>query len=100
VVPVTVCGVAVTIAAVVSLSSQITSEMVVGALILLGAAILAEAYPVPVEGVSAGGVSLAASFLVGSALIYDWETATILGFLTRATIEIVQRRPLSRLAYN
>ena len=96
-----VCGVATTLAAVVSLSTeQLTGEMMLGALLLLGAAILAEAYPVPVEGVSAGGVSLAASFLVGSALIYDWETATILGFLTRAVIEIAQRRPLSRLAYN
>lgn len=101
VVPVAVGGVVTTLAAVVSLaSSNVTSEMALGALILLGAAILAEAYPVPVEGVSAGGVSLAASFLVGAALIYDWETATILGFLTRGTIEILQRRPLSRLAYN
>ena len=90
-----------TLAAVVSLSTGSSRRRwSLGALILLGAAILAEAYPVPVEGVSAGGVSLAASFLVGSALIYDWETATILGFLTRAVIEIVQRRPLSRLAYN
>ena len=96
-----VCGVATTLAAVISLSTEhVTSEMVLGALLLLGAAILAEAYPVPVEGVSAGGVSLAASFLVGSALIYDWETATILGFLTRATIELAGRRPLPRLAYN
>ncbi|MFN8222414.1 MAG: diguanylate cyclase [Gaiellales bacterium] len=82
------------------LSDTVPSQMVLGALLLLGAAILAEAYPVPVEGVSAGGVSLAASFLVGAALIYDWETATILGFLTRATIEVIQRRPMMRLAYN
>jgi diguanylate cyclase (GGDEF)-like protein len=68
--------------------------------VLLVAAIVAEAFPVPVEGVSAGGVSLAAAFLVGAAVVYDWEVATILGFLVRATIELAQRRPAIRLAYN
>jgi response regulator RpfG family c-di-GMP phosphodiesterase len=72
---------------------------VAGALALLVAAAIAEAYPVPVEGVSAGGVSLAAAFLVGAALIYDWQTATLLALLARGTIEVIQRRPFVRLVY-
>ncbi len=101
VVPVTIGGVAVSAAAVMSIAtSELVLRTAIGALILLVAAVIAEANPVRVEGVSAGGVSLAAAFLVGAALLFDWEVATLLGLLTRAAIELAQRRPFVRLAYN
>src|SRR5207237_5514861 len=69
-------------------------------LALLGAAALAEAFPVPLESLPAGYVSLAAVFLVGTGVVYGWEAATILAFFTRTLLEIWQRRPLIRLVYN
>jgi diguanylate cyclase (GGDEF)-like protein len=74
--------------------------MLGGMLALAVAATFVEAYPVPIEGISSGGVSLTAVFIVGAAVIYGWEPAVIIGFVARASIELVQRRPAIRLAYN
>jgi diguanylate cyclase (GGDEF)-like protein/putative nucleotidyltransferase with HDIG domain len=71
-----------------------------GLLALLFAAMFVEAHPVPIEGVSSEGVSLAAVFIVGAAVIYGWAPAVLIGFLTRAAIELIQRRPAVRLSYN
>ena len=71
-----------------------------GVLALAVAATFVEAYPVPIEGISSGGVSLTAVFIVGAAVIYGWAPAIMIGFIARATIELVQRRPAIRLAYN
>jgi diguanylate cyclase (GGDEF)-like protein len=74
--------------------------MLGGVLALTVAATFVEAYPVPIEGISSGGVSLTAVFIVGAAVIYGWAPAIIIGFIARASIELVQRRPAIRLAYN
>lgn len=75
-------------------------EVALGVLTLAIAAVVAEAFPVPVQGVSAGGVSLAASFIVGASLLYDWRAAVLIGFVARGAIEIAQRRPVDRLLFN
>jgi diguanylate cyclase (GGDEF)-like protein len=72
----------------------------VGIAVLLGAAIFAEAYPVPVERLPAGSVALAAVFILGAGIIYGWEAAIIIGFLTRTALEVVEGRPLVKLIYN
>jgi len=64
------------------------------------AAMLAEAYPVPVESLPGGYVSLAAVFVVGTALIYGWDAAVLVAFPTRALLELIHRRPRIRLVYN
>jgi signal transduction histidine kinase len=71
-----------------------------GALALLGSAVIAEAFPVPIEGVSAGRTSLATVFIVAAAVIYDWRLAGVVGFLTMATVEVVRRRATVRIAFN
>ena len=71
-----------------------------GALALLGSAVIAEAFPVPIEGVSAGRTSLATVFIVGAAVIYDWRIAGVVGFLAMATVEIGRRRAPVRIAFN
>jgi diguanylate cyclase (GGDEF)-like protein/putative nucleotidyltransferase with HDIG domain len=71
-----------------------------GVFALLLAATFVEAHPVPIEGISSEGISLAAVFIVGTAVIYGWAPAVIMGFLTRALIELFQRRPAIRLSYN
>jgi diguanylate cyclase (GGDEF)-like protein len=67
---------------------------------LLLAALFVEAFPVPIKGVRAGGISLAAVFIVAAACLYGWEAAAILAGLTRAAIEVAQRRPGMKIAYN
>ena len=71
-----------------------------GLLALLAAGILAEVFPVPIEHVPVGGTSLATIFVVGASVLYGWEAAVVLGFLTVAPAEIGRRRPPIRVAFN
>jgi diguanylate cyclase (GGDEF)-like protein len=71
-----------------------------GLLLLLCAAVLAEAYPVEIESLPAGNVSLAAVFVVSAGLIYGWSAAVLVALVTRAALELVQRRPAIKLAAN
>ena len=100
-VPVTFGAAAALVAAVVSFGvSEPTFGVIAGVLALALAATFVEAFPVPIEGITSGGLSLAAVFIVGAAVIYGWAAAVMIGFVARATIELVQRRPAIRLAYN
>jgi diguanylate cyclase (GGDEF)-like protein len=93
-------GVALVAAAVSFSASAPTLGVMGGVLALAVAATFVEAHPVPIEGIASGGVSLTAVFIVGAAVIYGWAPAVMIGFIARATIELVQRRPAIRLAYN
>ena len=73
---------------------------IAGVSLMLAAAALAEAYPVPIESLAGGHVSLAAVFVVATGLLYGWPAAAIVAFLTRTALEVFQRRPAMRLAYN
>ena len=99
--PVSAAGVGLFVAAVcVFASSGPGLSAIVGSLALLGAALLAEAFPVPIEGVAAGRTSLANIFIVGTAVIYGWSEAAIVGTLTMGLVELAHRRPLSRITFN
>jgi signal transduction histidine kinase len=81
-------------------SSRPGAETLAGVAALLVAAVVAEAYPVPIEGVAAGRTSLATVFIVATASVYGWAAATIVAALTMALVEAGRRRPLSRISYN
>jgi diguanylate cyclase (GGDEF)-like protein/putative nucleotidyltransferase with HDIG domain len=102
-VPVTLAGLGVFAFAAFTVESPALDPAELGgiALLIIGAA-LAEAFPVPIEldGVAAGGVSLAAVFIVGAAVIYGWAPAVIVAFVGITLVQLVQRRPLDRLLYN
>src|SRR5512133_4101883 len=72
----------------------------VGIALLIAAATLAEAFPVPIEGVAVGSMSLATIFLVAGATIYGWAAAAVAGFLAMGLVELGRRRPFSRIAFN
>jgi diguanylate cyclase (GGDEF)-like protein len=102
-VPVSVIGIAVVLAAILAMPSYTLSVRDLAGLgLLVIGAMLAELFPVPidVEGVATGGVSLAAVFIVGTAVLYGWAPAVIVAFLALALIQIWQRRGMHRLAYN
>ena len=101
VVPVALSGFAVLAFAIGEfVASNPEPEVLAGVFALLLAATFVEAHPVPIEGISSEGISLAAVFIVGTAVIYGWAPAVVMGFLTRALIEMFQRRPAIRLSYN
>ena len=70
------------------------------ALALLIAAVLAEAFPVPIEGVAAGATSFSDVFIAAAAVIYGWRVGAVVGALTMILVELYTRRPLLRLLFN
>ena len=100
-VPVALAGVVGLAISIVSLTrEQFSWHDVIGVALLIAAATLAEAFPVPIEGVAVGSTSLATIFLVAGATIYGWDAAALAGFLAMVLVEIGRRRPFSRVAFN
>jgi diguanylate cyclase (GGDEF)-like protein/putative nucleotidyltransferase with HDIG domain len=101
--PVTLAGLVVLVVAGASLAQGTLSlTELLGIAALVAGATLAEAFPVPIEleGLAAGGVSLAAVFIVGAAVVYGWAPAVVVAFVSLAVIQVAQRRGIDRLAYN
>ena len=67
---------------------------------LLAAATVAEAFPLPIEGVNVGATSLAIVSIVATGVIYGWREAAVVGFLTMAFVELAHRRGIPRLVFN
>jgi diguanylate cyclase (GGDEF)-like protein len=98
--PVAAAGTAVFAAGVLHLYLAHGASTVAAVVAMLLAATVTEAYPVPIESLPAGQVSLAAVFVVGAAVIYGWAEAAIVAFGARTAVEIIQRRPPEQLLYN
>jgi signal transduction histidine kinase len=77
-----------------------SAETLAGVLILFAASALAEAFPVPIEGVRIGLTSFATVFIVAAVVFYGWAPAVLVAFATMALTEGARRRPLVRVAYN
>ena len=67
---------------------------------LLVAAILSEAFPLPIEGVNAGATSLAIVFIVATAAIYGWPEAALVGLITMVPVEVERKKPPIRAIFN
>lgn len=102
-VPVTLAGIVAVLAATIALGTAPPSlAEALGVLALLVAATLAEAFPVPLEleGIAAGGVSLAAVFVVGASILYGWAPAVLMAFVVLSLAQVTQHRERMRLLYN
>jgi signal transduction histidine kinase len=101
VVPVGILGTIGIVAAVVSLvTDPLSLGDLAGVTGLLVAATVAEAFPLPIEGVNVGATSLAIVSIVATAVIYGWPEAAVVGFLTMALVELARKRPLVRVVFN
>jgi len=100
-IPVTAAGTAITTVALWRFAeSGPGGDTLVGMAALLLASTIAEAFPVPIEGVAVGRTSLATIFVVATGAIYGWPAATIVAVLTMAFVEIARRKAFSRVVYN
>jgi diguanylate cyclase (GGDEF)-like protein len=99
--PVVAAGTAAFVAAVYGFAAAFPGRTaLLGLLALLAASVVAEALPVPIEGVFVGAASLATIFLAGASVIYGWEAAVVLGVGTMTLVELYRARPPMRVAYN
>ena len=96
-----VFGLAVGLAASLTLAIEPPAPATIaGVAVLLAAAALSEAFPVPLDNVPAGQLSLAAVFVIGAAALYGWAEATLVAIGGRAIVELMQRRRWDQLLYN
>jgi diguanylate cyclase (GGDEF)-like protein len=73
----------------------------VGALLGLFASMaLAERFPVPVEGMDSGGVTLGFVFSISSIILLGWPAGVIIAAGAPAVTMALSRRPPLRIAYN
>jgi signal transduction histidine kinase len=101
VVPVAIVGIVGIVAALVDLVAHPPAlSVLAGVAGLLVAATVAEAFPLPIEGVNVGATSLAIVSIVATAVIYGWPEAAVVGFLTMALVELARKRPLARVVFN
>ncbi len=99
IVPVVALAVATLVYALATIG-QATGRNFVALGLLVAAATLAEAFPVPIERVDAGETSFATVFIAGGATIYGWQWGAIIGVVAMALIELWRCRPLFRQAFN
>ena len=101
IVPVVACAAVVLLLALRTLAQSPPSwNDLAGIAVLLVAATVAEAFPVPIEGVAVGAMSLATIFLVGVAVLYGWPAGAVVGLLTMTLVEVGRRRPAGKIAFN
>jgi len=99
--PVIVAGVIATLVACVTYaraSHSLGSELAILAL-FLGMA-LVERFPVPVEGVDAGGVTLGLVFAVATVVLFGWQAGIFVAAGGATVTHLIGHRPPLRVAYN
>ena len=98
-----VCGVGLLIAAAAAVSFATAphslSELA-GTLAFLAASTLASRYPVPIEGAESGGVTLSFVFGTSGIVLFGWDAGILIAFAAPATMQLIEHRPLERVAYN
>jgi diguanylate cyclase (GGDEF)-like protein/putative nucleotidyltransferase with HDIG domain len=94
-------GLGVTCAAAVSFAvTPHRATTLLGLVALLSASTLADRFPVPVEGVDTGGVSLSFVFGVASIVLFGWAAGLLVVFVAPAVTQLLEHRPRIRIAYN
>jgi hypothetical protein len=100
-VPVCAAGLGVACAAAVSFAiTPHKPTTLLGLAALLTASTLADRFPVPVDGVDTGGVSLSFVFGVASIVLFGWAAGLMVVFLAPAITQLLEHRPPVRIAYN
>lgn len=67
---------------------------------LMASMALAERFPVPVEGMGAGGVTLGFVFSISSIILLGWPAGVLVATGGPTFTHLLQRRPPLRVAYN
>jgi diguanylate cyclase (GGDEF)-like protein/putative nucleotidyltransferase with HDIG domain len=99
-VPVWTAGFVVVAAAAYAFAGERRVSVLVGTAVLLGLSMLAERYPVPLDGLDVGGISLGIVFGVSAVVLFGWAAGVLVCFVAPAVIHLMEHRPPVRVAYN
>ena len=98
--PVYLAGIVVTVAAAASFATSPRSLIALAGIAgLLAASTFSERYPVPLDGIDTGGISLTFVFAVATIVLYGWQAGVIVGFAA-PVMQLLEHRPPLRVAYN
>jgi diguanylate cyclase (GGDEF)-like protein len=96
-----VLGIGAFVAAAVSFATTPHSvTTLAGVSALLIAMVLADRFPVQIEGLDANGVSLGFVFGVSAVVLFGWAPAVVVVFAAPAISQLVAHRPIVRVLYN
>ena len=98
-----VCGAGLVIALAAAISFAATPHTLgelAGPLALLIASTVASRYPVPIEGAESGGVTLSFVFGTSGIVLFGSEAGILIALAAPATMQLLEHRPLERVAYN
>ena len=98
-----VCGAGLMIALTAAISFATTPHTLgelAGPLALLVASTVASRYPVPIEGAESGGVTLSFVFGTSGIVLFGWDAGILIALAAPATMQLLEHRPLERVAYN
>jgi diguanylate cyclase (GGDEF)-like protein len=99
--PVWVGGLALAIAAAASFATRPHDlAQIAGPLAFLLASTLASRYPVPIEGAESGGVTLSFVFGTSGIVLFGWDAGILIALAAPAIVQLLEHRPLERVAYN
>jgi diguanylate cyclase (GGDEF)-like protein len=101
VVPVCVLGSGIAAAAAVSLSTEAHSGATFAGIgVFFAASMLSARFPVPLDGLDTGGVSLGFVFAVGTLVLFGWDAGVIVAFAAPTVAQLLEHRPPTRIAFN
>jgi diguanylate cyclase (GGDEF)-like protein len=80
--------------------AHLEAEAAVGLCLFAAAMILADRFPVPLEGLDAAGVSLSFVFGVAAVVLFGWAGGLVAVVSAPAVGQLLDRRPPVRAAYN
>ena len=99
--PVWVAGLALALVAAVSFAGRPHDlAQIAGPLAFLLASTLASRYPVPIEGAESGGVTLSFVFGTSGIILFGWDAGVLIALAAPAIVQLLEHRPLERVAYN
>jgi len=99
--PVCAAGLATIVVAAVSFGTASHSATALAGLgAFLTASLLADRFPVPVDDLDANGVSLAFVFGLSAIVLFGWAAGVLVVSATPAVMQLLDRRPPVRIAYN
>jgi diguanylate cyclase (GGDEF)-like protein len=99
--PVCVAGAAVFVAAGTRFAtSPHSADTLIGLAALLVGMMLADRFPVPLDGLDVTGVSLAFVFGVASVVLFGWAAGVVVVVAAPAIGQLLEHRPGVRVAYN
>ena len=98
-----VCTVGLALAAAAALDFATDSHSattIAGVKPLPAASMIADRFPVPLDGTDSGRVSLAFAFGVSAIVLFGWAAGALVVFAAPAVVQVLEHRPLVRVGFN